>query len=133
MDIYIPSRRDTLLIPSGPSHDPNRLHLHVILTNASLDPSDSIMKLLLVGFTSLAYDTSCILRVGEHRFVQHDSFMDYANAKLTPVNTVIRQVQEGALRRQPPVSEDVFSRICQGLKDSDHTAPRYLDFFWQDR
>ena len=87
MDIYIPSRRDTLFIQSGPSHDPNRPHLHVILTDAKSDPSDTIIKLLLVGFTSLNYNTSCILRVDEHRFIQHDSFVDYANANsrlLTP-------------------------------------------------
>ena len=69
MSVFVPYRRATLLIPSGPAHDPDRKHLFIVLT----DPTEVLeytgKHSLLVGVvtlqTDLHHDATCVLYAGD--------------------------------------------------------------------
>ena len=134
MDLYLPLRRGTLLIPSGPPDDPERKHLFVILTDPVVDENDGTQRVLLVSISSVRSrydDSTCILRRGDHPFIRHESFVDYREARIELVDALRRGVQNGVLVPQESIETSVFSRICTGLQNSPHTAPRFLKFFWE--
>jgi hypothetical protein len=78
-------RRATLLIPSGPAHDPLRKHLHIVLNDPYPD-STLALKVLVVSVMSIPssniYDPSCTLFPGEHPFVVNHSYVAYQFAAL---------------------------------------------------
>lgn len=67
-------KRGTLLIPSGPSHDPDRKHLHVVCNDAREDGTH-----LLVSISSWRSngDPTCQLQSHEHDFLDRLSFVEY--------------------------------------------------------
>jgi hypothetical protein len=85
MSPFVPFKRATLLIPSGPAIDPDRKHLFVLLT----DPIEALgfdgKQVLLVNIASvpngLPYDSTCILQPGEYRFIKHESYSTFNGIK----------------------------------------------------
>lgn len=79
------ARRATLLIPSGPNHDPSRNHLHIVLNDPYPDHTH-LPKVLVVSVTGISntnlYDPSCSLFPGEHPFVVKPSYVIYKFSKL---------------------------------------------------
>ena len=75
--MFLPYPGATLLIPSGPEHDPDRMHLFVVLTNPFDDRGDGVQRVLLVSLSTVHdhknHDPACVLEAGEHRFVKHES------------------------------------------------------------
>jgi len=132
MSLFIPLKRATLLVPSGPQSEPNRKHLFVVLT----DPADAgagVKALLMVSLSSikpgLPYDPSCILYPGDHPFVTRQSFVLYQKARIEEADKVLRGVKSGKLVAQDPMDSAVFARICKGLEDSRLTPPKVLSFY----
>ncbi len=75
---------------SGPDHDPDRMHLFVVLTDPLCNFDDGIRKVLLVSLSSihddLYHDSACILEPGEHPFVKRDSYVVYQKARIDEVS-----------------------------------------------
>lgn len=132
MKLFIPLKRATLLLPSGPAEDPNRKHLFVVLSDP-FDCPDGEKYLLLVGLSSVPeignYDNSCILRPGDHPFIKHDSFVFYSKARIENAGKILRGVREGKLAPYETVSPEVFEKICQGVVSSPFTPPWFLRYF----
>jgi hypothetical protein len=125
---FLPYRKATFLIPSGPPHDPDRKHLFVILTDPQED-SDVLLVSLSSLRPALPHDPTCILVAGDHPFVRHDSFVFYRLARIVPVAALRRRVRDGTFIPREPMREEVFSRICQGLLASPHTTPKIKRFY----
>lgn len=89
MRLFVPVRRATLTIPSGPVDDPNREHLHVLLTN----PMGAARLVLLVSVSSvragLYHDPTCYLYPGDHEFLRHQSHVVYARAQLQSESKIV--------------------------------------------
>jgi hypothetical protein len=135
MSLFLPFKRATLLIPSGPIDEPERKHLFVLLT----DPIDvSVLTgagkhVLLVNIASvpngLPFDSTCILKPGEHPFIKHESYVYYAKARIEPAEALLRGVKSGQLVPHHIMDEAIVERICSGLQKSPHTAKKFLEFY----
>lgn len=131
--MFLPFPGATLLMPSGPEDDPDRMHLFVVLTNPFDDIGDGIQKVLLVSFSSVRdyynHDPACVLNPGDHPFVKHESFVVYKRAIIVEANKLIEGVRKNVFSSHTPMSESVLSKIHQGLESSEHTTPRVLRFY----
>jgi len=129
MRLFIPVRRATLLVPSGPEHDPNRKHLFILLT----DPPNPDGEVLLVGVASvqerLPHDPTCLLYLGDHPFIRHKSYVNYAFARIEPVGKLVNGVKQGLFDPQGTLGEAVFARVCKGLLESRRTTPKIRKFY----
>jgi hypothetical protein len=133
MSLFVPFKRATLLIPSGPVNDPDRKHLFVLLTDPTEAPGFQEKQVLLVNIATvpndLPYDSTCILHPGEHRFIKHESYVYYAKARIEAANALLRGVKSGQLTHHEIMDQALVKRICDGLQHSPHTTPRILRFF----
>lgn len=132
MSLFLPLRRATLLIPSGPQSDPDRKHLFILLTDPHDDETGK-KCILMVSLSTIRpgmpYDSTCILYAGDHPFVKHDSNVVYQKARLEDADKVLRGVKCGQLVPQDPMGGAVFARICKGLKESRLTPTKLLNFY----
>jgi hypothetical protein len=133
--MFIPFRRATLLIPSGPAHDLARNHLFVLLTNPVEQIIDDVKvkNTLLTSISSVPanspFDSTCILNLGDHPFIRHDSYVFYAMSRIETTQSLIDGVDAGTFTHKEIMDESVAARICAGLTESPHTTRRILDFY----
>jgi hypothetical protein len=132
MSLFVPLKRATLLIPSGPSGDVNRRHLFTLLTDPYPDGTDKSSVLLVSIATvrpNVPHDPSCILYPGDHEFVKRNSYVVYQKARLEEANKLLRGVNNGELVAHVPMDGAVFARVCKGLEESRLTPAKFLVFY----
>lgn len=134
MSLFLPLRRATLLIPSGPAHDHARKHLFIILTDPVADPvnggKDSVLLSSLSTLdVALPHDPTCILHPGDHPFVSRDSYVNYGISRILETAKIINGVASGVFVAKALMDSSTVDRICNGLTVSPHTAPKILRFF----
>lgn len=132
MSLFLPLKRATLLIPSGPQGDQDRKHLFILLTDPHADEAGKSCILMVSLSTvrpGMPHDPTCILYAGDHSFVKHDSYVVYQKARLEEADKVLRGVKNGQLVPQAPMDGAVFARICKGLEDSRLTPAKLLTFY----
>lgn len=133
MSLFVPFKRATLLIPSGPLNVPDRKHLFVLLTDPVEAAGFDEKQVLLVNITSvprgLPYDSTCIIQPGEHRFIKHKSYVFYAKARIETANALLRGVKSGQLIPHEIMDHALVKRIGDGLQQSPHTTPKMLRFY----
>lgn len=133
MKLFVPYRRATLLIPSGPAHDPDRKHLFIVLTDPAEVLDFASKHSLLVGVESIQpeipHDAACELYAGDHEFIRHKSCVAYAHARIEPSQKLVKAVKEGVLLAKPMLAEDIFARVCKGLIESRFVPPRIIAFY----
>ena len=122
-------KRATLLIPSGPPSDPNRKHLFICLT----DPAGVAKETLMVSVSTLRdgfpVDETCRLFEGDHSFIKRNSYVDYRSARIIAAEKLVKGVNQGQLIAMDALESSVFARVCYGLMQSPHTAPKLLAFY----
>lgn len=137
---FQPIRRATLLYPSGPAHNPDGLHLHILLTDPLANPLNSnIVSTLFVGISSvrpgLPLDTTYMLQAGDHEFIKQDSFVFYADARVVEVAKLVNGVNQGVFIAKPLMDEAIVDAICTGVMTSPHTSVKAQRFYrhYQDQ
>jgi len=120
-------RRATVLMMSGPRHDPDRKHLFVLLTNPCLIENSVLM--VVISSRRPNYDPSCELNVGDHEFVRHPSFVEYAHGRIQLVAGLERGLRDGTLHEKAEFAAAIFQRICAGLVASPFTAKRLITYY----
>jgi hypothetical protein len=132
VSLFLPLKRATLLIPSGPQFDQDRKHLFILLTDPRTDEAGKNC-VLMVSLSTIRpgtpHDATCILYPGDHPFVKHESYVVYQKARLEDAEKVLRGVKNGQLVAQSPMDGAVFARICKGLEDSRLTPSKLLTFY----
>lgn len=128
MKVFLPLRRATLLIPSGPATDPDRLHLFILLTNAQPDDSMLLVSVSTVQ-ANLPHDQTCLLYRGDHPFIRRDSFVVYSKARIELRAKLIRGVNSGFFESRESLDEAIFARVCHGVASSRFTPQGIKDFF----
>lgn len=121
-----PYRRGTILIPSGPSHDPGRVHLFVVCS----DPCEQ-QKVVLVPFatyTNDLCDQTCLVFAGEHPFVRHKSYVLYRNARIVGCEEISRGIANGALRVHDDLNGQTFLKVKNGLCRSLYTPRKIKNY-----
>lgn len=120
-----PYPRATVLIASGPAHDPDRKHLFIVLTEPLGEPPEVLLVSLSSVTDGSPCDASCLIEVGEHQFVLHQSFVAYRFARIVRAEVLRSGVDSGKFVAREPVSEALYRRICDGLRASPHVAPKF--------
>lgn len=111
-------RRGTLLIPSGPDYDRQRMHLHVVCT----DPCPDEKQVIVSVCTKFANcDATCILQPHEHDWLQHESFVFYAYAQTVPCVALERGIEQDIFKPKLDINGQSFLRVYNGLCASIHT------------
>lgn len=127
--MFFVARRATLLVPSGPANAPDRKHLFICLT----DPIGKARETLLVSVSSVQpnapHDSTCVLYPGDHPFVRRDSFVAYWHSRIETADALTRGVKDGVLIPHDILESGVFARVCLGVEQSRHLAPRYRAFY----
>lgn len=127
--MFFVARRATLLIPSGPAHDPSRKHLYICVT----DPVGAGRETLLVPVATLRQgepnDPTCRLFPGDHRFFRHESYVNYRFARIDPAGKIEKAVREGNFVPDDILDGAVFARVCKGLTESRFVAPKIRQFY----
>ena len=125
---YQPAKRDTLLIPSGPPNNPDQLHLHVILTDCCENN-----RHLLVNISTIRgggyYDPTLVIEPGEHPLVIEQSWVVYRRATTLHADHIKKCVDAWSFKPKEPVSEELFSRICDGVGASSFTPRDMKRYF----
>ena len=119
----------TLLIPSGPAHDPERKHLHLVLT----DPIEATGEVLIVSIMKIPesniYDGSCTLFPDEHPFVVHHSVVAYKFCRVVSAKLLEEKVASGEFVGKPSLAPARLADALEGLKASPHVTPKIRRFF----
>jgi len=131
MSKYQPYRKGTVLALSG-SVD----HLHVICNDPAYYTINDCDCVLAVNISSVKmgvpYDSTCILTVGDHPFVRHDSYVVYERAVIWKTGNIDKKVEEGSIKPQPvDMKDEVFRRILDGFDISDEIEPK-IRKFWKN-
>jgi hypothetical protein len=133
MSLFVPYRRATLLVPSGPAQDPDRKHLFIVLTDPVQVLDYAEKHSLLVGVTSLhadlPHDPACLLDAGDHDFIQHKSYVHYARARIELSQGILNGVKKGMLVPKATLEERIFAFVCRGIQQSRFTPPKILSFY----
>jgi hypothetical protein len=111
------TKKGTLLIPSGTSHNPDKKHLFVV---CALNDSDAMLASIATWINHLC-DGTCILEAGEHPFITAKSYIIYRKCRIEKCQTLIKGVHEGLLIPREPVKDEPFARICDGIVKSKQT------------
>lgn len=128
---WIAARRATLLIPSGPTHDPERKHLHIVLNDPFPDAQGP--KVLLACVMSIpasnVYDPSCTLFPGDHPFVGKHSFIAYNYLRLLDPALLEARVASNHFIAKPLLDEKCFQYVLTGLQESPFASPKYQRYY----
>jgi hypothetical protein len=112
-------RGDCFLLPK-PGRETE--HLWLVITNPDPVTHDAIM----VNVTTRRphSDTTTILQVGDHPFVQKPSVIFYADARMVDTRLLDAAVQRGAYQPHVPFLTPVLRKIQQGLLSSGFTPKK---------
>ena len=118
---YAAPKKGTILIPSGPTHDPGRKHLFVICTDPCAEGRQAIISISTM--TNLLCDQTCILQAHEHAFLTTASFVFYRKARVELQRSLVLGVERGLFAPQEPMNGQSFLRVVRGLCQSPQTPP----------
>lgn len=116
-------RAGTLLIPSGPAHDPGLRHLHVVCTDP--DATGRQVVVSVTSWTNNYCDDTCILEPHMHPFIRHRSWILYRAARMEAAADLEAGLEQRIFEAREPMNGQVFLQIRNGLCRSIHT-PRYI-------
>ena len=120
--MFIPWPGVTFLVPS-----PRGYHLNFILTPPV--PGKNLEEVLVVGITSTEIDPKFTLDRGDHPFIKHKSYIDYAGAEILSVADIRRKLENGVYKLKEISSPEVVKYICRGLLESSHSLPQHRKFY----
>ncbi len=102
------------------------MHLHIVCN----DTCERGLN-LLVPVSSFwdGCDATCELDVGDHEFIQHLSFVFYANSKLYRAEQIIRGLDKRIVVRKPDLAEKIFQRVARGICDLPDTPRKIKTYF----
>lgn len=124
MAIY---RAGTLLIPSGPSNDPNRKHLHVVCNDTDANGLNLIVP--VATWTNDLCDPTCHLLAHDHDFLRHKSWVVYRNAAIVEAVRLETGINERIVIRHADMNNSAFLRVKNGICRSLSTPRKIKKYF----
>ena len=120
---FIAGKNKTILIPSGPSHDPDRKHLFCILTDASRNNEHLLAPVSSVK-PGKFYDPTCVVLPGVHSFIKKESYVEYRLMEIRHAEHICKLVRKNEWTAKEEFDEGLHNRICEGILVSKFT-PRW--------
>lgn len=121
------TRAGTLLIPSGPSHDPDRQHLFVVCNDTDENGLNLIVP--VTSWTNELCDATCRLDSHEHAFLKHASYVLYRKARVEAAKLLQDGLARGLLASHEPVNGQVFLKVRNGVCRSSQTPRKIKTYF----
>lgn len=116
------SRKGTILIPSGPTADPDRKHLFVVCT----DPCENNQQVLvpISSVRSRLCDQTCLLQPHEHPFLRRESFVFYRQTRIEAHQVLLDGVAQSLFEPRDDMNGQTFLRVFNGICRSSQTPRR---------
>ena len=121
------NKKGTVLIPSGPSHDPDRMHLHVILTDPDSDGCQLIVS--ICSKINNICDPTCTLQSHEYSFLKSESYVFYRKAEIVKQSALENGVAAKLLIQKDDINGQTFLRIAKGICTSIQTPKKIKRYF----
>ena len=106
-------------------------HLYVVLS----DPGQSLEQIfiVMVSTRSDGKEESCLLRVGDHPFLHHDSVVVYKipPAMLVSKTELDQWATDGILKDKAPITTAVLERIRRGYVESRYRTDRVYQLLFR--
>jgi len=99
--------------------------LWVVLT--SPDENSEVVIVNLTSFDS-GFDRTVILNKGDHSFVDHDTIINYVDARIVKAHALIHAAESGFFDSLEPFKADILQKIQEGLFRSPHTPIKVKNF-----
>lgn len=101
-------------------------HLWIVIS----EPQQNRQCIAVVNITSVRknvrYDSSCILHVGDHPFIQHESYVLYQESRVESDRALEKKVAGGGYNIEGCVTEEILGLIREGAFISEDTPIRVL-------
>lgn len=75
------------------------------------------------------YDKTCLLNVGDHPFIKHESYIYYRKADIFGASSIARSVADGTFNTHSTFDDPVFNRILAGFTTSNEIRPKIRRFY----
>ncbi len=137
-------KQSTILIPSGPAHALDKKHLHIILNDPTHVPTPIIYSSIhlqagdfvqIVSISScypnIQHDPTCLLQIGDHEFIKHDSYVFYAQTRIINLKDLDKGITDGSLTSHKEIKTDIFKRVHAGVGSSEDTPIKMIRF-WKE-
>ncbi|MES2343641.1 MAG: hypothetical protein V4597_18380 [Pseudomonadota bacterium] len=118
----LPYRAGALLIPFNP-----KLHLFAILNDPCQDKQCLVVMVTTI-YEGKKYDPSCVLKEGDHPFIERPSYLLYRMAETIRSAQIETRLGQKYYVAKPDFEEEVFTRIVNGLYASDETRLRIIRY-----
>lgn len=107
---------DTFLNAAGRGVSP---HLWIVLSDPARDPDRVVIANVntVRDYTSAA-EAICRLSPGDHPFIRHASYVNFAEARIVTLTALVGQSRAGKLTPQPPADAALVRRIQLALAES---------------
>jgi hypothetical protein len=91
-------------------------HLWIVLSDPKIDASN----VLLVSVTTATRlkESVCLLNVGDHPWIRHESCVSYEHAKVVKMETLDELKFQGLLKLEQPISATILKRVREGAARS---------------
>jgi hypothetical protein len=98
-------------------------HLFFIASKPSIDP------ILILNFTTpnKFSCTRCLIQVGEHEFVTHETCIAWDSAQFTSRAYLREWYDDGTIRVQQPLSQDLIEKVWCGAEVTLQLTLEYRD------
>lgn len=129
MSDWVSAPGSTFLVPSGPQG----LHLFVLILGPIILPNYGTQpQLAMVSATSIRdgvpYDPACVLSLGDHPFIQHQSYISYRHLRIDPLGHVSNLVGS-SWKPHEACSQELLQRIINGVCISRLTPREFKAIF----
>src|SRR5437870_13222063 len=106
-------------------------HLWIVISDPAVDPG----QVLIVNLTTLdeRKEKVCLLHVGEHPWVRHETCVNYADAVVTTVSKLLAAKDAGAIMLQEPLAPAALQRIRDAAMDSTRISLDNADILINQR
>lgn len=113
----------TLLIPSGGCD-----HLHIVCCDPLNFPGRASNSCLLVNVSTTVpkCDRTVVLNLGDHPFINHESFVFYKKAFTETASALQLHVATGFYKAHLPVDRSLVKRVIACMDTSDFTSGEML-------
>lgn len=118
--------RAALLVPSGPSHNPNLKHLHIVCCNPN--ENGDVVIVGITTYTNTLCDQTCILQPNDHTWLTRESYVLYRNAEVVSGTALQARIDDGEVLERDEMNAQAFLRVRNGVCNSPHTKRKVKRF-----
>lgn len=113
MSMKLVCKKGTILIPSGPYHDPGRKHLFVICSDVDGEGKQVIVP--VCTWTNDLCDGTCKLQSHEHPFLDRLSYIRYRESDIVPYENLILGLESRNFILKEEMNSQTFLKISKGF------------------